>query len=165
MTTIAERFLLLRGKAKQGDFAKELGINPNTLRSYENGRSIPNQELLQQICVQFSVSPAWLLLGNGPMRTAKASSEETKEQPSIPSSISEVTPHTDCLRCTKLETKLEKVEIQRDDAIEENRQLHRDKAELLREMGELRATVARLEERKNRLAIASGMPSENSGVA
>ncbi len=48
---------------------------------------------------------------------------------------------------------------------EENRQLHRDKAELLREIGDLRAKVARLEECKNRLAVAGGMHSENSGVA
>lgn len=48
---------------------------------------------------------------------------------------------------------------------EENRQLHRDKAELLREIGDLRAKVAQLEECKNRLAVAGGMHSENSGVA
>ena len=48
---------------------------------------------------------------------------------------------------------------------EENRQLHRDKAELLREIGDLRAKVARLEECKNRVAVAGGMHSENSGVA
>lgn len=47
----------------------------------------------------------------------------------------------------------------------ENRQLHRDKAELLKEVGELRATIARLEASKNRLAGASGIHSENSGVA
>ena len=68
MSTIAERMLLLRGKTKQGVFAKLLEINPNTLRSYENGRTSPNQEFLERVCVQFSVSPAWLLLGKGPMK-------------------------------------------------------------------------------------------------
>jgi len=36
---------------------------------------------------------------------------------------------------------------------------------LLREIGDLRAQVARLEERKNRLAIVSEQPVANSGVA
>lgn len=82
MSTIAERLLILRGKAKQGDFAKTLGVNPNTLRSYENGRSNPNQEFLERLCVQFSVSPSWLLLGIGPMRA-----NEPTEQPTPPAPV------------------------------------------------------------------------------
>src|SRR5574344_1354858 len=68
MSTLADRLLLVRGKAKQGAFARGLGVNPNTLRSYENGRSSPNQEFLERICVQFSVSAGWLVLGRGDMR-------------------------------------------------------------------------------------------------
>lgn len=41
--------------------------------------------------------------------------------------------------------KLEKTEGQRDDLIEENRQLHRENASLLRENGTLREKLARLE--------------------
>lgn len=67
MSTIAERLLMVRGSAKQGEFAKALSINPNTLRNYENGRVLPNQDILERICVQFSVSPVWLLLGTGSM--------------------------------------------------------------------------------------------------
>lgn len=47
----------------------------------------------------------------------------------------------------------------------ETRRLYREKEELLKELGELRATVARLEERKNRLAVVNGVSSENSGAA
>ena len=60
--------LMLRGSTKQGTFAQELEVNPNTLRAYEEGRSLPNQDVLSRICVKLSVSPAWLLLGQGPMK-------------------------------------------------------------------------------------------------
>jgi len=132
--TIAERFLLVRGKAKQGDFAKILGINPNTLRNYENGRVSPNHKILERICVEFSVSPAWLLLGMGPMYSNVGGLEAS---PAIQAS---------CPRCDKLEIKLERVEEQRDELITDNRQL-------LRENGELRAQLARLEERLDQTTL------------
>ena len=65
----------------------------------------------------------------------------------------------------KLELELEKEREERRMISAENRQLHRDKAELLKEIGDLRAKVARLEEGKNRLAVANGISSENSGAA
>ncbi len=70
MKTIASRLLMLRGETKQGQFATMLGLNPNTLRAYETGRAIPNQEILARVCVKFSVNPAWLLLGTGPMHAS-----------------------------------------------------------------------------------------------
>lgn len=83
MNTISERLLLLRGKTKQGDFAKALQINPNTLRNYENGRVLPNQEILERICVEFSVSAEWLLTGRGPMHI-KVPQEGVISAPSVP---------------------------------------------------------------------------------
>ena len=64
MSSIAERILAVRGDTPQASFAKALEINPNTLRSYERGLAIPNQEVLARMCVKFSVNPAWLLLGD-----------------------------------------------------------------------------------------------------
>ncbi|MDR1946473.1 MAG: helix-turn-helix domain-containing protein [Desulfovibrio sp.] len=54
---------------KQADFATKIGINPNTLRSYESARAIPNHDVLQKVCVNFSVNPEWLLMGTGPIFT------------------------------------------------------------------------------------------------
>lgn len=54
---------------------------------------------------------------------------------------------------------------ERRELMAENRQLHREKEELLRENGELKARVARLEECKNRLAVATDQPAKNSGAA
>jgi putative phage repressor len=155
MSTIAERLLLLRGKTKQGEFANSLGINPNTLRSYENGRTSPNHEFLEQICVQFSVSPEWLLLGHGPIRP------EDSETPQ--NELPQPMPHDEALR--RLEARLDASENERRELGIENRQLHRDKAELLRENGELREKLARLEERKHRHDLTHGLPAEDSGVA
>lgn len=54
---------------------------------------------------------------------------------------------------------------ERKELMAENRQLHREKEDLLRENGELKAMVARLEERKNRLAVATDQSKEDSGAA
>ena len=154
MNTIAERLLRVRGKTKQGDFAKALGINPNTLRTYENGRSLPNQEILEKICVQFSVSPAWLLLGVGPMRgTLKDSTNALQEKSEYGSQI-EGGNETRLVRELELER-----EERRELAAEtrrlyrEKEQLLREKEELLRENGTLREKLARLEaERGKRIS-------------
>lgn len=54
---------------------------------------------------------------------------------------------------------------ERRELMAENRQLHREKEELLRENGDLRATIARLEERKHRHDLTHGIAAEDSGVA
>lgn len=66
---------------------------------------------------------------------------------------------------SKLERELELEREERRELAAENRRLYREKEEVLKELGELRATVARLEERKNRIAVANGFSSENSGAA
>ena len=65
--SIADRILSVRGARKQSDFARDLGVNPNTLRAYEKGRATPGQDFLERLAVKFSVNPEWLLLGRGDM--------------------------------------------------------------------------------------------------
>ena len=60
--------------------------------------------------------------------------------PDMPLSEAAEPPH--CPRCTKLEAKLEKVESQRDNLVDENRQLWKENATL-------REELARLQERAN----------------
>lgn len=148
MTTISERLLELRGERKQGEFAKLLGINPNTLRSYESGRSLPNQDILERICVHFSVSPAWLLLGHGPMKieefpTVPLTSETVgpPEQQSAPDSK---------ILIEKLEKELEAERLERRTLTNENRRLYQENSTLLRENGDLREKIARLEAQQGR---------------
>ena len=152
MDTIAERLLRVRGKTKQGEFAKSLGINPNTLRTYENGRSLPNQEVLERICVQFSVSPAWLLLGVGPMRANLEEPLPSPENAAIGIQGADGA-------VTKLERELELERGERRDLAAEIRRLYREKEQLLREkeqlvreIGTLREKLARLEAGKQSAA-------------
>ena len=144
MNTIAERLLLVRGKIKQGEFAALLDVNPNTLRSYENGRSCPNQEFLERICVQFSVSAEWLLLGRGSMRAGETRSEHTEQ-----SQLVETASAISCARCALLEEELtEERKERRELGAElrevnaENRRLAKENTELIRENAELRKRKA-----------------------
>ena len=139
MSTLADRFILLRGKVKQGDFAKKLKINPNTLRSYENGRSSPNQILLERICVQFSVSPEWILLGRGPMYSIEAKPNQLEkaqntENMQRPTSIQPFL----CPHCAQLEAKLERLEEERRGLSAENRQLWQNNSILREKCARLR---------------------------
>ena len=149
MSTIAERFLLLRGKTKQGEFATLLNINPNTLRNYENGRVLPNQAILERICVQFSVSAEWLLLGHGPMYREKEEHALTTPQ-SAQAQPCETTNIPLCARCEKLESKLEKLEERWEKAEERKDALVEENQRLLKENGILREENATLRERQRK---------------
>lgn len=88
--TIGERLMMLRGFATQADFASEIGINSNTLRAYEKGRSQPSAETLQEICLKYEVSPAWLLLGQGTARAVNTTSAHPIDQSLLEASIEAV---------------------------------------------------------------------------
>ena len=87
-SSIAERILTVRGTRKQGDFARELDVNPNTLRAYEKGRATPGQDFLERLAVKFSVNPEWLLLGRGDMHLRPNASDpgaaDPENQPDTP---------------------------------------------------------------------------------
>lgn len=88
--------------------------------------------------------------------------ELTSDSKKAPESASQ----TACPRCAKLEIKLEQVEEERRELAAENRMLYKEKEELLRENGELKATVARLEERKNAMSVEAGIFAQSgNGVA
>lgn len=73
MNNFADRIKLVRGSMTQSAFASELGINPNTLRAYEKGRSIPPADILARICGAFNISTEWALFGAGEMKVGKTS--------------------------------------------------------------------------------------------
>lgn len=94
MTTIAERLIFLRGTATQADFAERMGINVNTLRSYEKGRSLPGYEVLESLCVKLEVSATWILTGEGPVFKQTPISGGTEDMPPLsrPLSVPQSTP-------------------------------------------------------------------------
>lgn len=175
MNDLAERLVALRRGLSRREFAKNLGITESTLRNYEKGASSPDAQFLANICKKMAISPEWILFGIGPTRTTDA--PRKKDEVIVETSSRE------CPRCAKVERELELEREERRELAVETRKLYRekeelhlakeqllrekeaDKAELLREIGDLRAKVARLEASKNRLAGASGIHSENSGVA
>ena len=88
-SSIADRILSIRGTRKQGEFARELDVNPNTLRAYEKGRATPGQDFLERLAVKFSVNPEWLLLGQGdmylqPARIAPENQPNVSGQAAVP---------------------------------------------------------------------------------
>ena len=101
------------------------------------------------------------MFGEGPIREGEDAEPKSAEPLSSGQAITQ--PREESF--AKLERELELEREERRELAAENRRLYREKEELLKELGELRATVARLEERKNRLAVANGVSSENSGAA
>ena len=51
----------------QREFADRIGMKPNTVATYEMGRSIPSDPAINNICKEFRVSEMWLRTGSGEM--------------------------------------------------------------------------------------------------
>jgi transcriptional regulator with XRE-family HTH domain len=77
--TISDRIRTARGEASRKDFAALLGVHAQTLGNYERGGRLPDSAFLEHLCTLCRVNPAWLLLGEGPMRAGET--EEAKAAP------------------------------------------------------------------------------------
>ena len=64
-TTLGERLALIRGKARQEDFAEQLGVSRQTLIRYEKDERIPGADFLKTVILETGVDSTWLLLGVG----------------------------------------------------------------------------------------------------
>lgn len=126
--SIGNRIKDLRGSLSQGEFANQLGVSKAAIGSYERGVSAPGSNFIVSICSYFNVCFEWLLLGTGP-----------KHLTDTPRQTQEIT--TSCIRCIKLEEKLELIE-------EERRELSAENRKLWKENGELKERCATLEERQ-----------------
>ena len=64
--TVAARIRRLRLSTllSQEEFGKELGVSRNVIANIENGRKIPEQNLLRTMTAKYSVSMEWLQTGN-----------------------------------------------------------------------------------------------------
>lgn len=61
------------------EFAKEVGISAATMSNVINGRNKPSLEVMQKVLARFrTVSPQWLILGNGSMYTEISNSQGDK---------------------------------------------------------------------------------------
>ena len=150
--TLGDRIKILRGSLTQRQFAEKIDIPATTLGNYEKNNSELNFATIDLFTKTFGINTDWLIFGRGPMHSSDTpiSHQETITQP-------EATIFEPCVRCAKLESKLEKVEEQRDSLMEENRNLWK-------ENGELREKCARLEERMDKPFI-SRSPTEMGNLA
>lgn len=94
----------------------------------------------------FGVSPAWLFLGLGEMRSKDAMLNNCD-------STTEFSIVKDYARFQKLQEKVESQDRDLKEIYSENRELYKSQATLLRENGELKVTVAQL---KEQLKVAEG---------
>lgn len=64
---LGHRISLARGDRSQISFAKELGVNKNTLLGYEKGRVVPDILTVRKICTLSGARWDWIVSGDGPM--------------------------------------------------------------------------------------------------
>lgn len=159
-----ERLKKASGADTDTAFASFLGLRQGSISGAKKKRQVPHAWFFQ-VAEKTGVSANWLFWGRGPMQISDAidQDDESTAKTEYPREV-QTTP-TVAQSFSKLEHELEQEREERRELAAENRRLYREKEELLKELGELRATVARLEERKNRLAVANGVSSENSGAA
>jgi transcriptional regulator with XRE-family HTH domain len=82
MTTLKERLRELRGPRSQAEFARFVGIpSQQTYQRYEDGKTMPNAEMLHRIASACDVSVDWLI-GSSDKKKIKfgGKDDEYKEQ-------------------------------------------------------------------------------------
>lgn len=78
---LGERIRQIRDRVPRHEFARNLEIGTSTLQRYESGERRPDAELLRRLCRRYKVSPAWLLLGTGPIRLDEESRASSSRYP------------------------------------------------------------------------------------
>ncbi|WP_303174769.1 helix-turn-helix domain-containing protein [uncultured Desulfovibrio sp.] len=144
--TIGERLKLVRGSVSQDEFSKRLGVSKAAVGAYERNAQMPGLTFIIAICECYNIEPRWLLTGVGPMRPGAEAAHAASDTLPSPAALPGVV-EAGCARCLKLEEKLNRTELQRDDAVEQLRQIWDENRRLWRQNADLRERLARLEER------------------
>lgn len=66
-------------KITQADFANALNISKSTIEKYENGRLIPTDRTISDICRIYAINETWLRTGEGEMFAPKSREAEIAE--------------------------------------------------------------------------------------
>ena len=66
--SLGKRLLAVRGNMNQRTFGEMHGVSQRTYARYERDEDTPDGVFLASVCSRHGVNPAWLLLGEGPMR-------------------------------------------------------------------------------------------------
>lgn len=145
MKTLGDRIRFIRGMTSQVQFAASLEIAQTKLSRYERNTTVPDLEFLVRLSQKYSVSLEWLITGNA-SRESPQTLGEAAEGLNADGHADEA---SSMLSVPALQQELAMERMERRELTAENRKLHQEKEALLRENGELREKVARLEERKN----------------
>ncbi len=127
---------------KDAALAKILGIKSPSVSAAKKRHQIPTG-WVEKIALEYGVSADWIFFGRGPMYLPVEQVNST-----VHSQIETPPPRDEelsCPRCAKLEAELLAEKIERRELSLENRKLNKEMADLLRENGELRVKLARLE--------------------
>jgi len=73
--TLGARLKLIRGAAKQKEFADTIQCPLSTYARYEQGKSIPDADLLKLVCEKYQINIEWLVFGSGPMHRGEINSQ------------------------------------------------------------------------------------------
>ncbi len=60
----------------QDEFAEKMGISKNYVSLIENGKKIPSDRLISDICREFNVKEKWLRTGKGESRIKRTRNQE-----------------------------------------------------------------------------------------
>ena len=63
----------------QKDFGERIGVQANTITSYESGVRTPNNSMVLAICREYGVSETWLRTGEGEMKQKLTRNQEITE--------------------------------------------------------------------------------------
>lgn len=80
----------MRGDKSRRFFAEELGTKESTLRNYEQGSTQPTADFLVDVCKKLRISPAWLLVGEGPMEKGGEASATCEDVESLKQRVKEL---------------------------------------------------------------------------
>ena len=81
---LGERLRQVRGNKSQVEFGRIIGISQSSVGVYEGESRLPDSKVLTSICNAFEISPAWLLMGTGPMHAEEAASKTGDMSPVLP---------------------------------------------------------------------------------
>lgn len=59
----------LDAKLTTREFADRIGINNSSVSMYETGKRAPSNAVVTAICKEFNINKAWLMNGEGPMKS------------------------------------------------------------------------------------------------
>ena len=69
---VLECLFFLQKREKQSEICRKLAVKPAKFSEIMNERMAAGLDIIQNLCIQYDVSPDWLLLGRGEMLRATA---------------------------------------------------------------------------------------------